>query len=104
MVEKTKNKFNFVHSKIIPINMKFNFLKFICLFCIAVSLSACLSDDETTVTSSTNPRMLSLKLAGNDSIKTAVFTLNADSMTVENVDSLPFGTPVNKAIPTYICE
>ena len=101
MVEKTKNKFNFVHSKIIPINMKFNFLKFICLFCIAVSLSACLSDDETTVTSSTNPRMLSLKLAGNDSIKTAVFTLNADSMTVENVDSLPFGTPVNKAIPTF---
>ncbi len=81
--------------------MKFNFLKFICLFCIAVSLSACLSDDETTVTSSTNPRMLSLKLAGNDSIKTAVFTLNADSMTVENVDSLPFGTPVNKAIPTF---
>jgi hypothetical protein len=66
-----------------------------------VSLSACLSDDETTVTSSTNPRMLSLKLAGNDSIKTAVFTLNADSMTVENVDSLPFGTPVNKAIPTF---
>jgi hypothetical protein len=81
--------------------MKFNFLKFICLFCVAVALSACLSDDETTVTSSTNPRMLSLKLTGNDSIKTAVFTLNADSMTVENVDSLPFGTPVNKAIPTF---
>lgn len=81
--------------------MKFNFLKFICLFCVAVALSACLSDDETTVTSSTNPRMQSLKLTGNDSIKTAVFTLNADSMTVENVDSLPFGTPVNKAIPTF---
>lgn len=101
MVEKTKNKFNFVLSKIIPINMKFNFLKFICLFCVVVALSACLSDDETTVTSSTNPRMTAFTLAGNDSIKTAVFTLNADSVTVENVDSLPFGTPVNKAIPTF---
>lgn len=81
--------------------MKFNFLKFICLFCVVVALSACLSDDETTVTSSTNPRMTAFTLAGNDSIKTAVFTLNADSVTVENVDSLPFGTPVNKAIPTF---
>ncbi len=81
--------------------MKFNFLKFICLFCVVVALPACLSDDETTVTSSTNPRMTAFTLAGNDSIKTAVFTLNADSVTVENVDSLPFGTPVNKAIPTF---
>jgi len=81
--------------------MKFYFLKFICLFCVAVALSGCLKTNETTVISSTNPRMTSLKLAGNDSIKTAVFTLNADSMTVENVDSLPFGTPVNKGIPTF---
>jgi hypothetical protein len=81
--------------------MKFYFLKFICLFCVAVALSGCLKTNETTVISSTNPRMTSLKLAGNDSIKTAVFTLNADSMTVENVDSLPFGTPISKAIPTF---
>jgi hypothetical protein len=81
--------------------MKFYFLKFICLFCVAVALSGCLKTNEATVISSTNPRMTSLKLAGNDSIKTAVFTLNADSMTVENVDSLPFGTPISKAIPTF---
>lgn len=81
--------------------MKFYFLKFICLFCVAVALSACLSDDETTVTSSTNPRMTAFTLAGNDSITTAVFSINADSVTIENVDSLPFGTPVNKAIPTF---
>jgi hypothetical protein len=98
---KTKNKFNFVLSIIIPINMKFYFLKFICLFCVVVALSACLNDDETTVTSSTNPRMTAFTLAGNDSIKTAVFTLNADSVTVENLDSLPFGTPVTKGIPTF---
>ena len=81
--------------------MKFYFLKFICLFCVAVALSGCLNTNDTTVTSSTNPRMTSLTLAGNDSITKAVFSINADSVTIENVDSLPFGTPVNKAIPTF---
>ena len=81
--------------------MKFYFLKFICLFCVAVALSGCLNTNDTTVTSSTNPRMTSLTLAGNDSITKAVFSINADSITIENVDSLPFGTPVNKAIPTF---
>ena len=81
--------------------MKFYFLKFICLFCVAVALSACLNSNDTSVTSSTNPRMTSLTLAGNDSITKAVFSINADSVTIENVDSLPFGTPVNKAIPTF---
>ena len=81
--------------------MKFYFLKFICLFCVAVVLSACLNTNDTTVTSSTNPRMTSLTLAGNDSITKAVFSINADSVTIENVDSLPFGTPINKAIPTF---
>lgn len=81
--------------------MKFYFLKFICLFCVAVALSACLNSNDTSVTSSTNPRMTSLTLAGNDSITKAVFSINADSVTIENVDSLPFGTPVKKAIPTF---
>ena len=81
--------------------MKFYFLKFICLFCVAVALSGCLKTNETTVINSTNPRMTSLTLAGNDSITKAVFSIDADSITIENVDSLPFGTPVNKAIPTF---
>ena len=81
--------------------MKFYFLKFICLFCVAVALSGCLKTNETTVINSTNPRMTSFTLAGNDSITKAVFTVNADSVTIENVDSLPYKTPINKAIPTF---
>ncbi len=79
--------------------MKSYFLKFSCLFFVVVALSACSNTNDTVVTSSTNPRISSFSLAGNDSITKAAFKINADSITIENVDSLPFGTLINKAIP-----
>jgi hypothetical protein len=61
-------------------------------------LSSCL-DNNTATTASTDPSFVSLTIAGNDSVKTAKFTLIGD--TIVNLDSLPFRTPIDSVLPTF---
>lgn len=78
--------------------MKFNqFSLIITLFAI-ILLNSCLGTDDP-VTYSDDPSFVSLTLAKNDTVKTAVFTLTDN--TIENLDSLPFGTEIDAVYPTF---
>ena len=80
--------------------MKFNFFKFVLLLSILAIASSCSLTTTPTVVSS-DASFVSLTLAGNDSVKTAKFTLNSDGVTIENVDSLPFKTRIDSVYPTF---
>jgi hypothetical protein len=79
--------------------MKFSPFKFILLASFIVLLTSCLGTTDTVTTTSTDASFVSLTLAKNDSVKSAVFTLVGD--TIVNVDSLPFNTKVDAVYPTF---
>ncbi|HEY6914491.1 MAG TPA: DUF6242 domain-containing protein, partial [Paludibacter sp.] len=78
--------------------MKLNFFRFTLLFSFIGFLTSCLGTTETTAVSS-DASFVSLTLAKNDSVKSAVFTLVGD--TIVNLDSLPFNTKVDAVYPTF---
>ena len=80
--------------------MKFNSFKFILLSSFIVFLTSCLGTTDTTTVSS-DASFVSLTLTGNDSVKLAKFTLNADGKTIENLDSLPFNSRIDSVYPTF---
>lgn len=78
--------------------MRFNQFRFsIPLFAI-ILLNSCLGKNDP-VTYSNDPSFVSLTLAKNDSVKSAKFTLT--DKTIENLDSLPFGTKIDAVYPTF---
>jgi len=79
--------------------MKFSPFKFILLASFIVFLTSCLGTTDTATTVSSDATFVSLTLAKNDSVKSAVFTLVDD--TIVNVDSLPFNTKVDAVYPTF---
>ena len=79
--------------------MNFQFIKLTFLLLVTGFLSSCLPTDPTTTLSS-DASFVSLTLSGNDSVKTAKFTLNADGITIENKDSLPFQTRIDSVYTT----
>lgn len=81
--------------------MQSNFLKLFFIILSASFLSSCLDTNSTTTTTSSDASFVSLKLAGNDSVKTAVFSLDADGQTIINIDSLPFRTRIDSVYPTF---
>lgn len=89
--------FNFVRSKKCII-MKFNQFRFIIPLFAIILLNSCLGTNDPT-TYSDDPSFVSLTLAKNDSVKTAKFTLT--NKTIENLDSLPFGTKIDAVYPTF---
>jgi len=80
--------------------MKFNSFRFVILFSFIVFLTSCLGTSDTTTVSS-DASFVSLTLTGNDSVKLAKFTLNADGKTIENLDSLPFNSRIDSVYPTF---
>jgi len=80
--------------------MKFNSFRFVILSSFIVFLTSCLGTTDTTTVSS-DASFVSLILAGNDSVKLAKFTLNADGKTIENLDSLPFNSRIDSVYPTF---
>ena len=81
--------------------MQFNFLKLFLLVLTVSMLSSCLDTTTTTTTTSSDASFVSLTLAGNDSVKTAVFTLDGSGQTIVNIDSLPFRTRIDSVYPTF---
>ena len=81
------------------ITMKLMSFKFFLLFLVVAFLSSCLGTTEDTTPISSDATFYSLTLAKNDSVKSAVFTL--DGKTIVNVDSLPFGTKVDSVYPSF---
>ena len=81
--------------------MQFNFLKLFFLVLSASLLSSCLDTTTTTTTTSSDASFVSLTLAGNDSVKTAKFALDASGTTIVNIDSLPFRTRIDSVYPTF---
>jgi len=79
--------------------MKFSPFKFILLTSFIVFLTSCLGTTDTATTVSSDASFVSLTLAKNDSVKSAVFTLVGD--TILNVDSLPYKTKVDSVYPTF---
>jgi len=83
--------------------MRFNQFRFIIPLFTIILLSSCLGTNTPTTVSS-DRTFVSLTFATNDSIpyiSTAKFTLNADSMTIVNVDSLPYKTRIDSVYPTF---
>ncbi|MDR3652321.1 MAG: DUF6242 domain-containing protein [Paludibacter sp.] len=83
--------------------MKFNQFKLTFFLFSIILLSSCLGTT-SSVTTSSDPSFVSLTFAANDSIpylSTAKFTLDADGMTIVNVDSLPYKTRVDSVYPTF---
>ena len=80
--------------------MKFNSFKFLLSLIVIVLLSSCL-DTNTTTTTSSDASFVSLTLAGNDTVKTAKFAIDASGLTIENIDSLPFRTRIDSIYPTF---
>ncbi|NDP20148.1 MAG: hypothetical protein GZ091_03585 [Paludibacter sp.] len=78
--------------------MKFNQFRFVIPFFAIILLNSCVGKNDP-IEYSDDASFVSLTLAGNDSVKTAVFTLSGK--TIENVDSLPFNTRVDKVRPTF---
>lgn len=78
--------------------MKFNPLRLIFFLSSVILLSSCLGSNTVTEVS-TDPTFVSLTLAGNDSVKKAVFTLV--DKTIVNLDSLPYKTRVDSVYPTF---
>ncbi len=84
--------------------MKFNQFRFIFPLLSILLLSSCLGTTNAPTAPSTNARFVSLTFGtsvSNPNISTARFTLNADSITIENVDSLPFKTRIDSVQPTF---
>ena len=81
--------------------MQSNFLKLFFIVLTVSFLSSCLDTTNTATTTSSDPSFVSLKLAGNDSVKNAVFTLDATGKTIINIDSLPFRTRIDSVNPTF---
>ena len=77
--------------------MKLNHFRFILFFITVILLSSCLTTTDPTL--STDPSFVSLTLSNNDSVKKAVFSLNGKI--IENIDSLPYKTPILKVIPAF---
>ena len=80
--------------------MQFKFFSVLFVFSAIIILSSCL-DTTTPTTSSSDASFVSLTLAGNDSVKTAKFTLDGDGVTITNVDSLPYGTRIDSVYPSF---
>ena len=80
--------------------MKFNQFRFIIPLFTIILLSSCLGTN-TPTTASSDATFVSLTLAGNDSVKLAKFTLNADGLTIVNVDSLPYKTRIDSVYPIF---
>lgn len=78
--------------------MKFNQFRLIIPLFAIILLNSCLGTNDP-VTYSDDPSFVSLTLAKNDSVKSAKFTLT--DKTIENLDSLPFGTKVDSVYPTF---
>ncbi len=78
--------------------MKFNQQRLVLLLLIIGFLSSCLPTNTPTTVSS-DASFVSLTLAGNDSVKKAVFTLNGS--VIENLDSLPYQTRIDSVYPTF---
>jgi hypothetical protein len=81
--------------------MKFNSFRFLLSLSVIVLLSSCLATNDTTTTTSSDASFVSLTLAGNDSVKTAAFALDATGKIIENIDSLPFRTRIDSVYPTF---
>jgi hypothetical protein len=79
--------------------MKFSPFKFILFSAFIVFLTSCLGTTNTATTISSDATFVSLTLAKNDSVKSAVFTLVGD--TIVNLDSLPYKTKVDSVYPTF---
>ena len=80
--------------------MRFKIFNLLFVFSAILILASCL-DTTTVTTTSSDASFVSLTLAGNDSVKTAKFTLDGDGVTIINVDSLPYGTRIDSVYPTF---
>ena len=80
--------------------MKFNQLRLALLLLIIGFLSSCIPTNTPTTVSS-DASFVSLTLSGNDSVKTAKFTLDATGITIVNLDSLPYQTRIDSVYPTF---
>ena len=81
--------------------MQFNFFRLFFVLSTILFLSSCLDTTTTTTATSSDASFVSMTLAGNDSAKTAVFTLDASGQTIINIDSLPFRTRIDSVYPTF---
>jgi hypothetical protein len=78
--------------------MKFNQFRLLFFLSAIIIYSSCLTTNTPTTVSS-DASFVSLTLAGNDSVKKAVFTINGN--TIVNIDSLPFHSKIDSVYPTF---